>query len=49
MILRDWQKTAFPLIMEAWQRQENGILRAATGSGKSRLIALTAKHTKLGI
>lgn len=42
MDLRRWQKEALPLIFDAATKRENGVVGAATGSGKSLLIGIVA-------
>lgn len=42
MKLRAWQAEAYPLLVRAWQQGEPGLVRAATGSGKSILLGLLA-------
>lgn len=41
--LRAWQAAAYPLVMRAYHAHKHGIVRAATGSGKSVLLGLVAR------
>lgn len=45
--LRAWQAAAYPVVMRAWQARTHGLVRAATGGGKSILLALVARSIPL--
>lgn len=47
MELRAWQKRALPILFEAYKGRRMGVVRAATGSGKSVVIALLASKLPL--